>query len=336
MSSNRLTVTIVLAGIQPLVIIWALVMGSVDVTLGQLLEILRVGPTGDIASRVVWEIRLPRTLGAWLGGCSLAIAGIMLQVYFRNPLADPYILGISAGSSLMVALVIFGGFTLGIMTSPYDPYALFMGSLAGALMASVLIVSISIVTNRHTVILLAGLLFSYLAYSITTIVQYLVDIERFRAYVFWMFGSFGGVKWSLLIPASIAMIAASLLSIALAKPLNALLMGEDYARSMGVNIRVTRISLILFSSLMASSVTLLAGPVGFIGIAVPYVSRSILRTSDNRYLIPFSALAGSTITVSADVLARTVISPVELPISAITAMIGVPLIIALLLKERGI
>lgn len=322
---------------QPLIILFSISIGSLAIPFTNVIDVLVGGFRGDdVASTVIWNIRLPRTITAALGGAGLAVAGVMLQVFFRNPLADPYILGIASGSSLFVALAILAGFTFGMVASPYDPYFLFTASFLGAAAVSALIIMLSSVIRSITTLLVAGLMISYLASALTSILQYLADIERVRAFVFWVLGSFAGAKWIHITPMTVAIIAGVVASLFLAKPFNALLLSDDYARSLGVRIRLVRLSAIAITALLTSSVTVVAGPIGFVGLAVPYLARLAIQSSDNRLLIPLSALLGSTVTVAADMAARTLLAPIELPVSAITALFGVPIVIMLLIRRGSL
>ena len=319
---------------QPFVILLAISIGSHPIPLGDVLGILVEGRGGDVASTVLWTIRIPRTLAAAVGGAGLATGGVILQVFFRNPLADPYILGISSGSSLFIGLAILAGATLGLSSSPYDPYLLFTASLLGAALVTALMISASSVVRSMTTILIIGLMISYVASAITSILQSIAELERLRAFIFWVLGSFAGVKWAHLNLMGAVVVLSIAASILLAKPLNALLLSADYARSGGADIAAGRVSSIAAASAMTAGVTVLAGPVGFIGLAVPYIARLISHTSDNRVLIPLAALLGSIITVLADIAARTLLTPVELPVSSITAIFGVPVVLLLLFRRR--
>lgn len=319
---------------QPLIILLAISTGSLHIPLSDVLRILMDGRGEGIASTVLWTVRIPRTLAAAVGGAGLAAAGVILQVFFRNPLADPYILGVSSGSSLFIALAILAGATFGLASSPFDPYLLFTASLIGAALVSSLMVSASSMVRSMTTILIIGLMVSYAASAITSILQSITELERLRAFIFWVLGSFAGVKWIHLNVVGVVIILSIAASALLAKPLNALLLSDDYARSVGVNIAAVRVSSIAVASAMTAGVTVLAGPVGFIGLAVPYIARLLSQTSDNRVLIPLAALLGSVITVLADIAARTLLAPVELPVSSITSIFGVPIVLLLLTRRR--
>ncbi len=293
------------------------------------------GGGGTEESLIVQSIRLPRALAAMLGGASLGVAGAILQALFRNPLADPYILGVSAGSSLFLALSIFAGATLGLWT-PTSPYSLYMAAFIGALTVVIVMVALSGVVRATTTILIAGIMFSYLAYAVTNILQVFADIERLRAFTYWVMGSFSGVRWSILSPGLPILLIFLAATIFLCKPLNALLLGEDYARSMGMNLNRARMFIVAAAALPVSIVTTIAGSVGFIGLSAPYLARQLTRTSNHFTIIPASALLGSTLATTADLLSRLALKPLEIPITAVTALFGAPLVIYLLLRGRGV
>jgi len=322
----------------PFLILFSVSIGSVYIPFGDVISVL-IG-FGEVENgvwvKIIRDIRLTRTLVAIFGGAGLAVAGIVLQVFFRNPLADPYILGISSGASLFAALSIFLGLTFGFASSPFDPYLLFFASFLGAVFVSLLIVSLSSIVGRITTILIIGLMIGYITSALTSVLQYLADIERMRIFIFWILGSFSGAKWPLITPMATAVLAGCIFSFMLAKPLNALLLSDSYAESMGIRVRLVRVAAIGVTALLTSAVTTVTGPIGFLGLAVPYLARLILQTADNRLLIPFSAFLGSIIAVLSDIVARTALSPIELPISAVTAIFGVPIIVALLLRGRGL
>ncbi len=318
----------------PALLLASLLIGGYSINLQDAVSAI-VGGGRPEAALIVHSIRLPRALAALFGGACLGVSGAILQALFRNPLADSYILGVSAGSSLFLALSMLLGVTLGAW-SPTNPYALYLASFSGALLVTALMTSLSGVVRSTTTILIAGLMISYIAYSLTSILQTLVEIEKLRAFTYWIMGSFAGARWSILTP-GLPAIAISLSStLLLAKPLNALLLGEDYARSMGMNLKRTRMMIVAAASLPVAIVTALAGAVGFIGLCAPYLARQLSRTSNHFTIIPASALLGSTLTLAADLLSRLALRPIEIPITGVTALFGAPLVIYLLLRGRGV
>ena len=290
--------------------------------------LLGLADDGDL-SFIVWRVRLPRTLGAAMGGACLAASGLLTQVYFRNPIVEPYILGVSSGASLMVALAMLT--TAGLELGGATPYLISMAGCLGALLVMALVVAIAARIRGATTLLVVGLMIGYACSAVTSIITALAERERVKAFVLWGMGSFSGLRWAEIAILAAAGGALAVSVLVLARPLNAFLLGEDYAASMGVDVRRFRLYILLASSAMAGLVTAMAGPVAFIGLAVPHMARLCLGTSDNRLLAPGVLLLGASVTALCDLVARMWLSPVELPISAITAFLGAPIVVALLL-----
>jgi iron complex transport system permease protein len=306
-------------------------IGSISYGVDQLIgALLDPGGESDL-SDIVWNIRLPRTLAAASGGAFLAVSGLLLQVYFRNPIVGPFILGISSGSTLMVSFIMLTSIGLGF--SGYAPYLNTIASCIGAYGVTALIVAIAARVRGGATLLIIGLMMGYLCGAVTSILTALAEKETIKGFILWQMGSFSGFKW---IEVWIMLVAGGLLlagTYLMSKPLNALLLGEDYAASMGVSIRRFRVLILLLASSLAGLVTAMAGPVAFIGLAVPHMARLSLGTSDNRVLLPGAALLGALVTSLCDLIARMWLSPVELPLSAITSFFGAPIVIGLLLKR---
>jgi iron complex transport system permease protein len=283
---------------------------------------------------IVSTVRLPRAVAALLGGAALGVSGAILQTLFRNPMADPYILGVSSGSVLAIGLALLAGPLLGLAS--YTPPSLYTAAFLGALTVTLLMMSLSGAVRSITTVLVVGVMIGYLSYAATSILMVLADIERIRAFTYWVLGSFSGSRWSLLTPAIPALAASIIFSTLLAKQLNALLLGEEYARSMGMHLGPVRVLAVATAAVPVSIVTTIAGPIGFIGLSAPYLARQLTQTSDHYTIIPFSALAGALLTATADLTARMLLRPAELPVTAVTALFGGPLVIYLLLKGRGV
>lgn len=295
-----------------------------------LMHLLGLKDDDDVLGVIV-DLRMVRTAAALLTGASLGVAGTLLQSLFRNPLADPFVLGISSGSSLAIALALVLGLGLG-MVATYDPFALYVAAAIGALATSFTIIAISSIARTAVGLVLAGVMISYLNAGITTIIITTSDLETVRAFAFWTLGSFSAAKWSLIQPVFPLMMAGLVAAFFTAKPLNALAFGEDSASSMGVWVRGARVAVVTAASVVVAAATVVSGPVGFIGLASPHLVRFVTKTSDNRITIPFSALTGATIALLADIAARNIMPPLDLPITAITSTFGAPLILLLLLR----
>ena len=287
---------------------------------------------GTTTGSIVWKIRIPRSIAAILGGACLATSGLLLQVYFRNPIVSPFILGISHGATLMVSFVMLTTLTVGMTV--ISPFMTTLAGFVGAYGVMMIVVAVASKVKDGITLLIVGLMMGYLCRAITSILIALAEKEKIKGFVLWQMGSFSGFKWSeigvLFLFGGLILLLVYLLS----KPLNAFLLGETYAASMGVNIRRFRVLLLLCACALAGVVTAMAGPVAFVGLAVPHMARMIFKTSDNRILIPGACLMGAVIVSLCDLIARMLLSPVELPLSAITAFFGAPVVIGLLLKRR--
>ncbi|MDR2441917.1 MAG: iron ABC transporter permease [Deltaproteobacteria bacterium] len=329
--NRRLMVFWCLGFLTLLLIVLNLVIGSVSYPPVQVLKALR-SPfgQGDLAF-TVWSLRLPRTLATIMGGAFLAASGLLLQVYFRNPIVGPFILGISSGATLTVSLVMLTG--IGFYYATLSPYLITMAGCIGAYATVILVLAIATKVRGRATLLVVGLMMGYVCSAITSILTALAETERIKGFVLWGMGSFSRFSWLQLGIMFFVGGSLTVLVFILAKPLNAFLLGEDYAASVGVDIRRFRLFILLASSSLAGLVTSMAGPVAFIGLAVPHMARLSLGTSDNRVLIPGACLLGASVTSLCDLIARMWLSPVELPISAITAIFGAPIVIGLLLKR---
>ncbi len=308
-------------------------IGSVEVTFSELFRMFLGGAGSyDTAYQVIRDIRFPRVIASFLGGAYLAVSGLLLQVFFRNPIVGPFILGISSGAGLVVALVMLTSIQLGL--ARVSPYLSTFAGFWGAYGVLAIVVSIAARVKNATTLLIVGLMIGYLCHASTGIIIAFAEREKVKGFVLWQMGSFSGMSWTdiniLLWGGFVLSVGAYLLS----KPLNAFLLGEEYASTMGVNIKLFRIAVLICSCGLAGMVTALAGPIAFVGLAVPHMARLMLSTSDNRILIPAVMLLGAAVSGGCDLVARQLISPVELPLSAITSVFGAPVVIGLLLRRR--
>lgn len=310
-----------------------LAVGSVSISLSELLRLLGAGPGDSAASFIVWKIRLPRAAAALLGGSFLAVSGLLLQVYFRNPIVGPFILGISSGATLMVGLVMLTTWALGF--TGVGAYLTTLAALAGAVGAMLLVLSIASRVKQGVTLLIIGLMIGYLSSAVTSLLVTFAESERLKGFTLWTLGSFSGYRWQEVGVMALGGGIMLLGSYGLSKPLNAFLLGEDYAQTMGVNVRLFRLLVVFFACALAAMVTATAGPVAFVGLAVPHMARLLLGTSNNRLLIPTAALIGAGVTELCDLVARMLFAPIETPLSAVTSFFGAPVVIALLLKRRS-
>ena len=292
-------------------------IGSTMLAPADLAGALFGGATGNpIAVQIVWDIRLPRLIAAVLLGGALALAGFLLQTFFNNPIAGPYILGISSGAKFVVALVMI----------------FVVGSSAQMTMVFVLLVSRRI--NSMAMLIVAGVMIGYIASAGTDFLVTFASDQNIVNLRNWSLGSFSGMNWANIAGMTPVVIVASVATFLLSKPIGAFQLGENYARSMGVNIRAFRIVLVVLSSLLAAVVTAFAGPISFVGIAVPHLVKRFLGTSKPLIVIPAAFLGGGIFCLFCDLIARCAFAPTEVSISAVTAIFGAPVVIAILLKRK--
>ncbi len=309
-------------------------IGSVYIPLPELARILTGGQPGlEVNQTIIHEFRIPRALTATVAGAGLALSGLLMQTLFRNPLAGPFVLGISSGASLGVALVILAGI---------GSWALLVGwglALAASLgAAAVMLLTLSLALRVRDVmsLLIIGLMVGSLTSALVGIMQYFSTGEEIQTFILWTFGSLGGLSWDELRIMGLLVIAGSFISFALIKPLNALLLSENYALSMGIRLLQARAFVILCTSLIAGAITAFCGPIAFVGLAVPHFSRLLFRTSDHRTLVPATLLCGAVIMLACDLVARIPGSDLVLPINAVTSLVGAPVVIWLVLKRGNV
>jgi iron complex transport system permease protein len=319
----------------PLVLFGGITIGSVEIPISETVTCMLNECKDSVTEDIIWKIRLPRTLAALVGGAGLALAGTLLQSLFRNPLAGPGVLGITSGASLGVAVLIMGGLTVGITVYSYGTEMLFTAALVGSLFTTILIIGMIRFVSNATTLLLVGLMINWVLGSIISVLGILAQQQNLQVFYVWTLGSFSGITWESLQFLYMVIPIATLVVFSIHKKMDTLLLGESYATSMGVNVSRLRKIVIILSSILAAIVTSIAGPVGFIGIAGPYLARLTTNSGSHRIIIPAAVIFGALLTAGADILARILISPVDLPISVITAVIGAPLIISLLIKRKG-
>ncbi len=337
---------------RPLLLLMALAMamvacllaslagGSVSIPWLDVVQILAGGESDNPAwSGIVLRIRLPKALTASLAGAALAVSGLLMQTLFRNPLAGPFVLGVSAGASLGVAIVLLA---VGAGTSQLLTGLGLVGDfglVAAASLGSAAALALVMVAARRVstlTLLILGVLFGYATSALVTVLIHFSLAERIQSYITWTFGSFGGVTWSQLQVLAPTLLVGLTLAFLAAKPLNALLLGEQYAASMGVAVTQARWLILVSTALLAGGVTAFCGPIGFLGIAVPHLVRGVFRVADHRILIPASILAGATIALISDLVAQLPGRQAVLPLNAVTALIGAPIIGAIILRRRSL
>lgn len=321
-----------------LFIIILFILFLLDIFLGSVkinpIDVLRVIAGKDSEYKaIIIDFRLPKAITAIATGIALSISGLQMQTIFRNPMAGPYVLGISSGASLGVALIILGSAIIIPGAIPSD-WLLVIAAWTGAAAVLLLILAISVKIKDIMIILIIGIMLAGGISSVVTILQYFSNETMLRTFVLWTMGSLGNLTSGQLNVLLLSVGAGVILSFASIKTLNALLLGENYASSLGLNVNISRVLVFITTSILAGSVTAFCGPIGFIGIAVPHLARIFFRTSDNKILIPGVIIAGSCIMLACDIISQLPGSDRILPINAVTSFIGIPVVIWVILRNR--
>lgn len=324
MRSRSVLLFTALAALTLFLFLLDLAVGAVPVPLGDVWAALTGGDCPRATAKIILNIRLIKAVVALLAGAALSVSGLQMQTLFRNPLAGPYVLGISSGASLGVALVVLVGVGSSI-------------GIAGAawLGAAIVLVVIAAVGHRIKdimVILILGMMFSSGIGAVVQILQYVANDESLKMFVIWTMGSLGDVTFNQLAVLIPSIIAGLLLAVITIKPLNLLLFGEEYAVTMGLNVRRSRGLLFLSTTLLAGTVTAFCGPIGFIGLAMPHVTRMLFRNRDHRVLVPGTVLSGASVLLLCDLVSKLF----TLPINAITALLGIPIVVWVVLRNKSV
>jgi len=285
---------------------------------------------------IILNYRLPKALTAILVGSGLGISGLLMQTLFRNPLAGPFVLGISSGASLGVALVILGsGLFGGIFTSLLiSKWSIVIAASLGSFLVLLAVLLVSSKVRDTMAILIIGLMFGSITAAVVSVLSYFSSAEQLQQYIFWGFGSLGNLSWNELFIFFIIYILGIVLSIISIKGLNTLLLGENYAKSLGLNIKQSRLIIIVATSLLAGTITAFAGPIAFIGLAIPHMTRQVFNTSNHKVLLPAVFILGAVVMLICDSIAQLPTSDYTLPINAITSLVGAPIVIWLLVRKR--
>lgn len=312
-------------------------LGSVSIPFREVVNAILGNATEKNSwSYIIWEYRIPKALTALLVGSGLALSGLLMQTLFRNPLAGPFVLGISSGASLGAAILIMGAslFNGVLAFGLVNDISLALASSIGSF---VVLLAVMIVASRvkdTMALLIIGLMFGSLTAALVSVLSYFSTAEKLQQYIYWSFGSLGSLSWQQLLILFLITITGLGISILSIKPLNSLLLGENYARSMGVNLKRSRYSIILATGLLAGGATAFAGPIAFIGLAVPHLTRQIFNTTDHKILLPAVLVYGAILMLLCDTIAQWPTSANVLPINAITSIIGAPVVIWLLVRKR--
>lgn len=310
-----------------------LVIGSVNIPLRDVWAALAGGDCDPVTAKIVLDIRLTKAVVALLAGVALAVSGLLMQTLFRNPLAGPYVLGVSSGASLGVAIFILGAPVLGIAGHSWFSA---LGIAGAAWIGSAATLAAVAAASRRIkdimVILILGMMIGSAVSAVVQILQYLSNEEALKSFVVWTMGSLGDVTSVQLFLAAPAVAAGMALAVAVIKPLNLLLLGEPYARTMGLDVGRTRMLILLATTLLAGTVTAFCGPIGFIGLAIPHVARILFRDADHRTLLPAAALTGAASLLVCDIVSKLL----TLPVNTVTALMGIPIVVWVVIRNKNI
>ena len=328
----RYTVSfLILAVLLLLLFIWNINAGSVHLSVKEIFDII-VKKTGEqTAYNIVWQIRLPRILAAILLGGALSVSGFLLQTFFGNPIAGPFVLGISSGAKLVVSLVMIFLLSKGIASSSA---VMILAAFAGSMISMGFILLVSRKVKRMSMLVICGVMIGYICSAITDFVVTFADDSNIVNLHNWSMGSFSGTSWGNVQVCTVVVLVSLILAFLMSKPISAYQLGENYAQNMGVNIKAFRVSLILLSSILSATVTAFAGPISFVGIAVPHLIKSLMKTAKPILVIPGCLLGGAVFCLFCDLIARTVFAPTELSISSVTAVFGAPIVIYMMVRKQ--
>ncbi|OFX86390.1 MAG: iron ABC transporter [Bacteroidetes bacterium GWF2_33_16] len=312
-------------------------LGSVNIPIKEILRIIFSGNSEyKEFSTIVLQFRLPKALTALLAGFALSVSGLQMQTIFKNPLAGPYVLGISSGASLGVAILVLGVSSAGIFgqIGPFSNWIIVLAAWIGSGLILLLILAVSTRVKDIMTILILGIMFGSATTAVVGILQYFSNETMLKAFIIWTMGSLGGVSMSQLYVLTPSVLLGLVIALISVKMLNALLLGENYAKSMGLNIRLSRFFIFISTSLLAGTITAFCGPIGFIGIAVPHLARLVFKTANHSILLPGSMIIGGIVLLLSDIISQLPGKESSLPINSITALVGIPIVIWIIIRKQ--
>ena len=312
-------------------LIWNIFAGSVSLSASEIWRILLGGDVDFTQSQIIMKIRLPRLLSALILGGALSLSGYLLQTFFHNPIAGPFVLGISSGAKLIVAFLMI--FLLSRSVS-IGSGAMILAAFAGSMISMGFVLLVAKKVHNMSMLVISGVMIGYICSAITDFVVTFADDSNIVNLHNWSLGSFSGTSWDNVSVMAVVVFAALFLTFLMSKPISAYQLGEGYAQNMGVNIKAFRIALILLSSILSACVTAFAGPISFVGIAVPHLIKSLMKTSKPLLVIPGCFLGGAVFCLFCDLIARTAFAPTELSISSVTAVFGAPVVIYIMIRRK--
>lgn len=332
MRSRTTIIFVVLAALTALLLLVDIGAGSVKLSIGEVADALLGRGDNPATAKIVVDIRLTKGIVAIIAGIALSVSGLQMQTLFRNPLAGPYVLGVSSGASLAVALFILGA----PLTGGLSATAASLGMTGAALVGSAVVLALIAVAGRRLkdimVVLILGMMVSSAISAIVQILQYMSSDEALKSFVIWTMGSLGNVTSDQLPILAVTVAVGLILAVATTKSLNLLLLGEEYAVTMGYDNRRGRTMVLISTALLAGSVTAFCGPIGFVGLALPHVARVAFGTADHRVLIPGAALTGAAVMLGCDIVSKLFV----IPVNAVTALVGIPIVIWIVFRNRQI
>lgn len=332
MRSRTTIMFVILAALTALLLLVDIGAGSVKLSIGEVADALLGRGDNPATAKIVVDIRLTKGIVAIIAGIALSVSGLQMQTLFRNPLAGPYVLGVSSGASLAVALFILGA----PLTGGLSATAASLGMTGAALVGSAVVLALIAVAGRRIkdimVVLILGMMVSSAISAIVQILQYMSSDEALKSFVIWTMGSLGNVTSDQLPILAVTVAVGLILAVATTKSLNLLLLGEEYAVTMGYDNRRGRTMVLISTALLAGSVTAFCGPIGFVGLALPHVARVAFGTADHRVLIPGAALTGAAVMLGCDIVSKLFV----IPVNAVTALVGIPIVIWIVFRNRQI
>ena len=331
---SRTAVFVILFVLLLLLTVADLCWGSIAIPLKDILAAFGKKESAGVLGEIVLNYRLPKVLTAIVAGSALSVSGLMMQTLFRNPLAGPDVLGVNAGASLGVAALTMFASTLSGFALGLGSWGLILAAITGALLVLLLVLFVSARIPDLVSLLIVGMMFGNISGAIVSMLQSLSNPDLLKIFVVWTFGSLSGVTWSMMPVLVLLVLTGLIMAYMMQKNMNAMLLGERYARGLGVRLNSMRFTMILSTALLAGSVTAFAGPIAFIGITTPHIARGLFKTWDHTILLPAVMLCGSILLIACDLVAQSAIFNNSLPINAVTALVGAPLIIWIILKNN--
>ena len=335
---NKLIIGVILPIVVLLLLLVSVSIGSVSIPFPELLKSLVGDDIKTSWFNIIWQFRMPKAITACLVGAGLSVCGLQMQTLFRNPLAGPFVLGISSGASMGVALIILAGSMFGgvVYYLSLGSWTIVIASSLGSFTVLMVVMMMAIRVKDSLSLLIVGLMFGSATGALVSVLQYFSSAEEIQMFLIWTFGSLGGMDWNEITIMSILVFIGIVISVFVLKPLNALLLGEQYAQSMGINLKKSRYLIIGSTSLLAGAITAFCGPIAFVGLAVPHIVRVLFQTSDHKVLLPASIFVGSITMLVCDTVAQLPGLEYTLPINAITSLLGAPFVIWIILRKKNV